>query len=523
MRLRNLFSLAGKCLQSIWRTLFLAVMMLSISTGCAAESTTSAPDIDPSNETTSTQPYQTEEGTVASTSTEMADTTVTAEVSASITPPAESKAGIKVISVNEGGKPATGEGVQLSYNGQLATYLSEEMRLYIHDLAASTVLPVEFLPPQNCCTDYAISGNGNVIVFFGFGLSETPLAGCPDSSLECGSLYVYDLAVGDLEQLPVTIAQTNAKSLSVSEDGRFVAFASAWAFVNEGVYLFDRSTKTLTTISKGDDAHVGEGSRTGGTNVSISADGRFVAFASSDDGLVTGDSNGVSDVFVYDRDGGHIDRISTPPDGVESGQASGFQDVPNTGGAVEQGLAISSDGRYVVFMSAASNLINADLQACKHWPLAPEFPACRHIYLYDRDTGEIELISVANDGTPGNRASEEAAVSANGRWVVFTSLASNLSSLETNRCGIELDYDLCKQVYVRDRATGKTTPVSQGWDGQWPNGYSDQPVITPDGRYVAFVSSADNLLPDMSHSPNNTVRYAFMIDLWMLLGIEQSE
>ncbi len=105
----------------------------------------------------------------------------------------------------------------------------------------------------------------------------------------------------------------------------------------------------------------------GGDAVDISADGRYVAFASSVNGLVPSDSNRTEDVFVYDRIADVIERISQPLDGVESGQPSGVQGVPNTGGAFDSALGISADGRYVVFMSAAPNLVRQKLAPCQLW------------------------------------------------------------------------------------------------------------------------------------------------------------
>ena len=138
--------------------------------------------------------------------------------------------------------------------------------------------------------------------------------------------------------------------------------------------------------------------------------------------------------------------------------------------------AISADGRYVAFQSSASNLVPGDTNDAGD------------IFVYDRETQATELISLAEDGSQANDASGEPAISADGRWVVFSSMATNLVAEDTNAL---LD------VFLRDRQTGRTTLVSAAVGGGTGNLMSMEPVISADGRWVAFTSYADNLVPEV--------------------------
>jgi archaellum component FlaF (FlaF/FlaG flagellin family) len=108
------------------------------------------------------------------------------------------------------------------------------------------------------------------------------------------------------------------------------------------------------------------------------------------------------------------------------------------------------------------------------------------VFVHDRVTGQTTRVSVASDGTQGNGHSGSPSISADGRYVAFSSSASNLVPGDTNGRG---------DVFVHDRLTGQTTRVSVASDGTQGNGDSWWPSISADGRYVAFASEASNLVP----------------------------
>ena len=172
--------------------------------------------------------------------------------------------------------------------------------------------------------------------------------------------------------------------------------------------------------------------------LSISADGRYVAFTSNASNLVPGDTNGFGDIFVYDRQTDTIERVSVASDGTQGNDRS-------------VAPSISADGRYVAFVSYASNLVPGDTNGASD------------IFVYDRQTDTIERVSLAADGTEGDRASDSPSISADGRYVAFVSYASNLVSGDTNG---ETD------VFVYDRQTDTIERVSVASDGTQANGYS---------------------------------------------------
>jgi Tol biopolymer transport system component len=194
-----------------------------------------------------------------------------------------------------------------------------------------------------------------------------------------------------------------------------------------------------------------------------SSDGRFTAFMSHASNLVPGDTNAAWDVFVRDRVQGSTERVSVDGFGSESDGLSGLF-----------GICISDDGRYVVFESEATNLVSGDTN---HKP---------DLFLRDRLLGTTERVSVDSSGGQADAESFYPSVSADGRFVAFVSLASNLVPGDTNGFW---------DVFVRDRLNGTTELVSVGLGGALGDGDADRlPSISADGRYIAFSSYATNLV-----------------------------
>ncbi|MBE9566863.1 MAG: PD40 domain-containing protein, partial [Proteobacteria bacterium] len=199
--------------------------------------------------------------------------------------------------------------------------------------------------------------------------------------------------------------------------------------------------------------------------VSVSADARFVAFDSEAANLVPGDTNWVADIFVRDRQAGTTERVSL----TSSGQA---------GSADSWRPSISGDGRFVAFMSFAPDLVPDD--ANSSWD----------IFVRDRQRGATELVTVGADGMPGAGHSWWPSISADGRCVAFESEAADLVPGDTNE---RMD------IFVRDRTARTTERVSVSTQGAEAEADSFQPAISPDGRFVAFMSYASNLVPGDSN------------------------
>lgn len=152
----------------------------------------------------------------------------------------------------------------------------------------------------------------------------------------------------------------------------------------------------------------------------------------------------------------------------------GIEEIIQTNGP-SYAPSISADGRYVVFVSRASNLVCDDTNSYED------------IFVYDREAGRINRVSVASDGTQANGGSSLPSISADGRYIAFESNAANL---------IDDDINNCSDIFVHDRKTGQTLLVSVASNGEQANGCSYTPSISGDGRYVVFKSDATNLAPE---------------------------
>jgi len=253
-------------------------------------------------------------------------------------------------------------------------------------------------------------------------------------------------------------------SPSISADGRYIAFqASARNLVSgdtngkQDVFVHDRQTSSTSRVSVASDGTQGNDHS---ESASISADGRYIAFHSIARNLVSGDTNGLPDIFVHDRDTSTTSRVSVASDGTQG-----------DGSSLEP--SISADGRYVVFHSHSTNLVSGDTNS------NPD------VFVHDRQTSTTSRVSVASDGTQGNGLSQASSLSADGRYVVFQSVANNLVLSDTNNNA---------DIFVHDRQSLSTILVSVASDGTQGNSFSTTPSISADGRYVSFGSNASNLV-----------------------------
>ncbi|MBI5768012.1 MAG: PD40 domain-containing protein [Verrucomicrobia bacterium] len=293
---------------------------------------------------------------------------------------------------------------------------------------------------------------------------------------------------------PATSASGNnySDNPSITADGRYVAFASdATDLITSGtdtngerdIFLYDNQTSTVRRLNV---SQQGAEANAASATPAISGNGSYVAFSSEAANLVLGDNNGFSDIFVVNTLTGAIARVSVPhlaSQGTLGTQANGSSFRP----------AISYTGRYVVFESNATNLVSAGTTT-----------GVTHLYLHDRDAdnnGTFDetsaggtttvLVSQSTGGTQGNGNSLQAAISAGGGYIAFATDATNLGGTVTS--GL-------RNIYVRDVSGGTTTLVSFASGPAAANASSRAPSINQnngaasDGRYIAFASEATNLV-----------------------------
>jgi Tol biopolymer transport system component len=281
-------------------------------------------------------------------------------------------------------------------------------------------------------------------------------------------VFVHDRQAGTTECSSVALGgvtgNTGSYGAVISADGRFVAFTSqasdlvAGGTIGFNIFVRDRQNGTTELVSVSTSG--AQGNSDSFDTPSISSDGRYVAFSSYASNLVVGDTNGTQDIFVRDRQLGTTERVSIDSGGV---QGNGLSAIPS----------ISADGRRVAFQSQAT-LVPGDTNLVTD------------IFVRDRLTNTTERVSITSTGRQGDGSSEVPSISADGRHVAFQSFASNLVAGDSNGF---------RDVFVHDLQSGRTERVSAATNGAQGNFHSGYPSISGDGRYLAFMSLASNLVP----------------------------
>jgi Tol biopolymer transport system component len=281
-------------------------------------------------------------------------------------------------------------------------------------------------------------------------------------------------------------ANQDSEHPTISRDGRYIAYESAAtnlvSSANNGVYhifRYDTVTNTTVHVSKNTAGVQGDGSS---QFPSISNDGRYISFTSLATNLVTGDTNARPDVFRRD----FVSNVTIRASVTNAGAQGNNTQTRN----INMTSSISGDGRYVLFRSSATNLVARDTNGVDD--------------LFVRDcTGlTTKRVSLSNTGAQPNDYSYMGKISNDGRYVVFSTAATNLVTGDTN---------VAEDVFIRDRTLNTTTRLSVDSSGaQTPLGElgSNKPSISDDDRYVVFTSYADTLIAD----DTNAVADTFMRD-----------
>lgn len=324
----------------------------------------------------------------------------------------------------------------------------------------------------------AITSNGRYVVFE----SEASNLVEGDSNGRT-DIFLKDLKTGKVRRVSTGTLEEEGDSdswwSSITPNGRYVVFVSnasnlVFGDNNDTTDIFRKDLKTGKILRVSTDAQGVEGNSDSWWPV-MTPNGRYVVFGSAAKNLVPGDSNDTYDIFRKDLKTGKVLRVSTNAQGVEGNSDSWWS-------------AVTPNGRYIVFGSAASNLVPGDSNGSYD------------IFRKDLKTGKILRVSTDEKGVEGNSDSEWSAITRNSRYVFFGSVASNLVPDDSND-----SYD----IFRKDLKTGKVLRVSTDAQGEEGNAESYEPAITPNGRYVAFGSDASNLVA----GDNNDAQDIFRKDI----------
>jgi len=311
----------------------------------------------------------------------------------------------------------------------------------------------------------ALSADGRLIAFPSYAGNLVP-----NDTNNMQDIFVHDRQTGTTTRVSVGSngQQANDWSFepSMTADGRYVTFVSIASTIvpddtNNALdtFIHDRQTATTTRASVAAGTPDSDGAA---INDAVSSDARYVTFTALTGSIISGDTSNIVAVFARDRQTGTTTLISISSTGV-AGNGRSFDP------------SITPDGRLIVFSSAATNLVSDDTNGEED------------IFVHDRQTAMTTRVSLATNGDQSNGQSVYADISADGRYIVYETYASNLVVGDTN--GVP-------DVLLHDRQTGDTTRVSVNMSGTQGNNKAYLASISVDGRYVAFVSLASNLVTD---------------------------
>ena len=330
-----------------------------------------------------------------------------------------------------------------------------------------------------CTSNPYISGNGRYVVFSSDSSNLVP--GDTNGVID---VFVRDTVALTTERVSVSSAgeqgnnNSNGAYIGISTDGRYVAFRSSASNLvsddtnaKDDVFVRDRINNTTERVSISSSGEQGN-DNSPYMGISISADGRYVAFDSSASNLIPEDTNAHNDSFVRDRVNNTTERVSISTTG-EQGNGEGL--CPS----------ISANGRYITFICGSDNFIASDANGWTY-----------DIYVRDRLNATTELVSKSSSGIQANQESIYPTISADGRYIAFRSYATNLDASSVSA-----------GIYVRDLENQTTERISVSNEGVPSAGRYNSPSISADGRYVTFNSDASTLVSgDTNGKPDAFLR-----------------
>ena len=335
-------------------------------------------------------------------------------------------------------------------NDDDGTYVDNCADIFVRDRQAATTTKISTGAGGSQANWFsagpAISGDGSAVTFWSWATNivsgDTSTCYYQGAPYKCAHIFVTSNPPGPTQRISLNWwgEQANGDNFgpAISQDGSYVAFYSTAPNMDYPV--------------------------------------NYNNFCDNDDDKIYKEN--CSDVFWVNRTTGNIERASTGPN-WETADGPSYDP------------AISADGRFVAFYSYASNLVQGDTNnSCDTNGDGIKTDNCPDVFLYDSQLGTTTRVSVSSFGVQGNDRSggccQPVSISADGRYVGFHSRASNLVPGDTNNA-----FD----AFVHDRYSHITQRISVGATGAQGNGHSGSPALSADGRYVAFDSSASNLVP----------------------------
>jgi Ca2+-binding RTX toxin-like protein len=283
-------------------------------------------------------------------------------------------------------------------------------------------------------------------------------------------VYVTNTATGDIVRANIIgtdglKVNSSVSVTTVANGGDVIGFWSRATNLVDGftststeAYVHTISTGVTELVSPGLAGSEPDRSTNG---PKLSGDGRIVVYTSSASNLVAGDTNGVNDVFMFDRGTNQVTRISTGQGGVQTDGSSAM-------------AAISADGSKIAFTSSATNLVSEDTNGLSD------------MFVYDVETGAVRRVGEGLNGAEPDGAATLANFSADGRYITFTSASTNITA----------EASFAERTYVTDLATSETSVVDLTHTGAAPNRDSGNSSLSGDGRYITYTSMATNLIED---------------------------
>jgi uncharacterized repeat protein (TIGR01451 family) len=412
---------------------------------------------------------------------------------------------MELISMGKGGIQGDSSSyhVSTSADGRIAAFISFSrnwapdqpeqenwLDVFVRDRENDELIKITYGPngelTDESSYDPIVSADGRYVSYHSYATNLVPGDTNGHEWLREGiDVFVYDRLIKKTKRVSLNSDGGEIKGNSIgtlTPDGRFVIFVSNGRVITGQSHNSDQAAVYLRDLLSGQVEQISKGIDNLYPNAAVdsargSFDGRYIVYASGASNLVLDDKNGQRDLFLYDRTTGSTKLFTRALNGKP---ANGESRAPQ----------ITYDGRYIVFLSSATNLVVGDTND------SPD------VFVYDVENDTIRRVNVAEDGTQSNGLTKDPSICNTGRFVSFTTDATNLVSGDTNGK---------RDVIFHDLVTGRNTVATVNESGEWGNRKAHRSYLVPDCRAITFASDATNLV---ANDTNNN-RDLFMGQIYL--------